>query len=111
LASPNEPYGLRYTGNKGAKILPKGDQKLMADVGMIKAVLVIMVWEEGVTQVAKSGKSLRSEIAEHGRQIEIHKPEEVENDDVGSTVKLIDKEEQREAKPKGKPKWFKMGKK
>jgi tether containing UBX domain for GLUT4 len=109
LANAAEPFGLQYTGNKGNKPLPKGDYKLIADMGMMNRVLVIVLWEEGASEAARKGKSLKAEVAAQSKEIHIQElPQVVDDEPALKVSKNEDGEDKGKSKVKGVPKWLKL---
>ncbi|KAF2405354.1 hypothetical protein EJ06DRAFT_23051 [Trichodelitschia bisporula] len=62
LASP-EPFVLRYVDRKGANVvLPDGPARLVQDVGWTGAMLVTMLWGEGVGDDVRRRPCLKDEV-------------------------------------------------
>ena len=107
MEAENEPFNLSYVGNKGPKILPKGEEKLVKDLGLKGRVTISFLWEDGASPQARMGKSLKPEAAQSAKPI--HVPDVPSVDDKeGIAITL--KEEAAKGKPKssgGVPKWLK----
>ena len=108
-----EPFSLSFLSNQGPKSVPKGDSnpKLISGLGMVGAVLVNVVWEEGASSEARVGKALKEQYQEKATQIEIKEPEGADVDEKS----VIDADAKEAVSPKGKgkgtggvPKWLKL---
>ncbi len=53
----DEPFSLNFSSPKGPKAVPKkgNNPKLISGLGMVGAVLVNVVWEEGASSEARGG--------------------------------------------------------
>lgn len=106
----DEPFSLNFSSPKGPKTVPKegNNPQLISGLGMVGAVLVNVVWEEGASSEARGGKVLKEEFHEKATQIEVKEPEGIELDEKdGAGAK------QKETSPKGKgkggvPRWLKL---
>ena len=109
LAHKYEPFGLQYAGQKGNRSLSRGSQKLIADLGMSNRVLITVFWESGTSADARSGRSLKEEVAAQGRQIVVQASQPPAQDQ--STSKEVNSKSERsgdKSKKVGVPKWLKL---
>ncbi|KAK4693294.1 tether containing UBX domain for GLUT4, partial [Lecanoromycetidae sp. Uapishka_2] len=112
MACENEPFSLNFSSAKGPKVVPKGgdNPKLISGLGMMGAVLVNVVWEEGASSEARGGKVLKEEYQEKATPIEVKEPDALEIDEKERDVTQSQAKTGPEGKGKsGVPKWFKMG--
>ncbi|KAH9825393.1 tether containing UBX domain for GLUT4-like [Teratosphaeria destructans] len=70
LASEEEPFELRYLGNKGHAVLPNSDtHRLVQDFGFRGKVLVTFAWTSEASASARQGSSLKPEFLAHATEI------------------------------------------
>ena len=74
LAWESEPFSLNVAGGRGTTALPRGQQKLVDDLKLSGKLLVIVVWEDGASMAARSGKSLKPEFANNAQPIPVSNP-------------------------------------
>ncbi|MCJ1276842.1 hypothetical protein MMC21_004649 [Puttea exsequens] len=115
LAKDDQPFSLNFISNKGPTAIPKeGNTRLVAGLGMVGGVLVNMHWDEGASNEARIGKSLKGEYEEKATQIAVKQPEEVEVEDKDPAAKKVNAGDGggKKSIKGGMPKWFKgIGKK
>ena len=107
MAADGEPFSLSYVGSKGPKVLPKGEEKLIKDLGLIGRVIITFLWDDGASPQARASPSLKSQVAESAKPIEVKDVPSVDVKDDGTNKP---KEEASKEKPKssgGVPKWLK----
>ena len=71
LARRDEPFTLRYNTDKGPRPMQDGDEKLIGKLKLTGKVLVRMQWADGASLAAKQVPSLRKEVADQAREIEV----------------------------------------
>lgn len=112
MAREHEPFSLSFSSAKGPVMIPKtgNSPKLISGLGMAASVLINVVWEDGASSEAKSGKGvLKEEYRNKATQIEVQEPDATEIDDKEDAgAKPIGTSPKAKGKG-GVPKWFKMG--
>ena len=106
-----EPFLLNFSSAKGPKAVPKDSAvKLISDLGMSGRVLVNFIWDAGASTPARSGKTVKPEVAARAKEIEVREPEGVEVDERPARGgNVLEREERGNGKGKGKgqvPKWM-----
>ena len=81
LARDNEPFILSVAGVKGNKILPRGKEKLIHDLKLWGKVLVVVTWDEGASNEARTGKSLKEAVADKAQEIVVKEVDTIEADE------------------------------
>jgi tether containing UBX domain for GLUT4 len=119
IAAKDQPFKLVWT-NRGPHTVPKDEKnsqkKLIKDLGLERSVVVNLVWEDGASESARKGPTLKPEYATKAQEVAIPEVAEVEakEENVTSTVDKGKEKENSEGGggKKGMPKWFKgLGKK
>ena len=120
IASENQPFKLVYK-NPGPQAVPRGEKKLIKDLGFEERVLVDFVWEDAASEEARRGPVLKSQYVEAAKEIPVLEPpkdDPKEEAGAGAGEASVDKGKGKEGsggggKSKGGvPKWFKgLGKK
>lgn len=91
IQAEGEPFKLVYYG-KGPQTVPKDDKnldkKLIKDLGLSGTVVVNVVWEDGASESARKGNTLKSEYLAKARDVAVPDVAEVEakEEDVTPTV-------------------------
>lgn len=72
LAHESEPFLLKFAAAGGPKTIPKdGTENLIGKLGMTRNTLVNLVWEDGASAEAKSGISMKEELRQRAKPIEV----------------------------------------
>ncbi|MCJ1356429.1 MAG: hypothetical protein MMC33_006424 [Icmadophila ericetorum] len=67
-----EPFLLKFAAAGGPKTIPRdGTEKLIAKLGMTRNTLVNLVWDEGASAEARSGVSMKEELRQKAKPIEV----------------------------------------
>jgi tether containing UBX domain for GLUT4 len=116
LASPDQPFKLVYNEGKGPQTIPRDEtKKLIRHLGFKGQVLLNFVWEDAASAEARKGPVLKSQYAQKARAVTV--PELAAAPAVKEEQPSLDKGKEKETsgsgdgKPKGMPKWLKLGKK
>ena len=111
MRNENEPFSLNFSTPKGPQNIPKENMRLIQGLGMVGAVLVNVIWEEGASKEARGGKILKSVYEEKAEEITVKEPQGVEveekQESQGGTADQNRKSEGKEKKG-GVPKWLKL---
>jgi tether containing UBX domain for GLUT4 len=112
-AGPEEPFTLVWMGPKGVQTVPKGGaEKLIRDLGFEGRMLLNFTWDEGASETARKGTSLKEEFAGKARDIQVQEPPAVEVEEKPVEAQGVKRESGGKEKGKGGvPKWLKLGKK
>ena len=110
LENENEPFLLNFSTAKGPQTIPKeGTVQLITDLGMVGNCLVNVIWEEGASIEARTGRTLKGIYQEKASQIEVKEPENVDSDGKKATdVRGKGAEKPEGGKKGGVPKWLKL---
>ena len=111
MRNENEPFSLNFTTPKGPQNIPRENTRLIQGLGMVGAVLVNVIWEEGASKEARAGKILKSVYEERAEEITVKEPEGVDVEEKnGSQSGNADPKRKSEGKEKkgGVPKWLKL---
>ena len=107
LNREHEPFSLSQTMAKGTRILPKGQEKLIAELGLAGKVLVTVIWEEGASLEARIEPVLKAEVVQKAKHLQIQEVGEVDVKE-SEEAEAPKKDNGGKGKTKGMPKWFKM---
>ena len=116
LAAPNQPFKLVYSEGKGPQTIPRDEaKKLIRHLGFKGQILINFVWEDGASPDAREGPVLKSQYAQKAKAVTVPNVVQLdlEEEEPPTGNKRKEKEESGsgEGKPKGFPKWLKLGKK
>ena len=80
LKYDNQPFALRYTGEKGTQVIIEDGQRLLIKDFLFQGrVLVNFVWNETVPLGVKKDSALKQEYREQARDIEVVAPSSMQN--------------------------------
>ena len=113
LAHESEPFLLKFAAAGGPKTIPKdGTENLIGKLGMTRNTLVNLVWEDGASPEARSGISMKAELRQKAKPIEV---KDVAGLDIADEIPEERPQAPAAEKPggsgKGKggvPKWLKL---
>ena len=110
MQNENEPFSLNFSSAKGPQNVPKNNVKLIQGLGMVGAVLVNVVWEEGASREVRGGKVLKIEYQAKATEIQVKEPEgmEVEKSTEPSGQAKDTGGKGGKEKKGGVPKWLKL---
>lgn len=111
MHNENEPFSLNFSSAKGPQSVPKDKNvKLIQGLRMVGAVLVNVVWEEGVSAEARRGKVLKAEYQDKAVAIQVKEPEGVEVEEPAESSGKGKDTTGKGGKEKkgGVPKWLKL---
>ena len=111
MRNEKEPFSLNFTTPRGPQNIPKENTKLIQGLGMVGAVLINVIWEEGASKEARGGKILKSVYEEKAEEITVKEPEGVAVEEKHeSQGGIADQKRKSEGKEKkgGVPKWLKL---
>ena len=116
IASPDQPFKLVYNDGKGPQAIPRDEtKKLIRHLGFKGQVLINFVWEDGASTDARKGPVLKSQYAQKAKAVTVpevaYGPEEEDVPSTASKGKEKEATGSGDGKPKGMPKWLKLGKK
>ena len=110
MHNENEPFSLNFSSAKGPQNIPKNNVRLIQGLGMVGAVLVNVVWEEGASREARGGKVLKAEYQQKATEIQVKEPEGLEVDETAESSGKGKDTAGKGGKEKkgGVPKWLKL---
>ena len=111
MHNENEPISLNFSSAKGPQSIPKDKNvKLIQGLGMVGAVLVNVVWEEGVSAEARRGKVLKAEYQDKAVALQVKEPEGVDVEEPAESSGKGKDTAGKGGKEKkgGVPKWLKL---
>lgn len=117
IASPEQPFKLVYNEGKGPQTIPKDEtKKLIRNLGFKGQVLINFGWGDGASADARKGPVLKSQYAQKAKAVTVPEvsqsgPAEEEVQPTANKGKEKEASGSGEGKPKGLPKWLKLGKK
>lgn len=117
IAAPNLPFKLVYNEGKGPQTIPRDEtKKLIRHLGFKAQILINFVWEDSASAAARTGPVLKSQYAQKAKAVKVRDvaQSEIEDEEKPPTVNKGKEKEASgsgEGKPKGIPKWLKLGKK
>lgn len=116
IAAPEQPFKLVYNEAKGPQTIPRDEKKmLIRHLGFKGHVLINFVWEDEASTDARKKPVLKSQYAQNAKEVAVPviKPAPAKDEEASSSSKGKEKESSGtgEKKPKGMPKWLKLGKK
>jgi tether containing UBX domain for GLUT4 len=115
IAAADQPFKLMYNEGKGPQAVPRDEtKKLIMDLGFRGQILINFLWADGASPDSKKSPVLKSQYIQKARAVPV--PEvvgEVPTEEPAAVDKGKEKETSGpgEGKPRGMPKWLKLGKK
>ena len=116
IASPDQPFKLVYNEGKGPQTIPRDEtKKLIRHLAFKGQVLINFVWEDGASTDARKGPVLKSQYAQKATAVTVPELADGSAEDDAPPTASKGKEKETsgsgDGKPKGMPKWLKLGKK
>jgi tether containing UBX domain for GLUT4 len=115
IAAVDQPFKLVYNEGKGPQAVPRDEtKKLIMGLGFKGQILINFLWVDGASIDAKKGPVLKSQYIQKAQAVPVP---EVVGEVPTEPPPAVDKGKEKETsgsgegKPKGMPKWFKLGKK